>query len=111
MFVKTFEFRLTVEKAKPSSHKDFGWLTFTLNILKRIDENLKNFVVIMWGQFAQKQGSAFSRASCLKLKSAHPSPYSEDKFFGCKHFSQTNDYLKKQKKSFIDWKIPDQTTS
>ena len=97
---------LTVRKATPNSHKDFGWYKFTDAIIRTINEQCKNVVFLLWGAFAQQKAGMISKADHLVLKAPHPSPFSVHKgFYGCKHFSIANEYLKNNGKSCVNWKI------
>lgn len=94
---------LTVNKGEPNSHSGKGWETFTDAVISWISKNVTHSVVfILWGKFAQKKSSLIAKRHKI-LISAHPSPLSVNGFFGCKHFSQTNAYLKSQKLPEIDW--------
>ena len=96
---------LTVELNKPNSHKDIGWEIFTDQIIRKIS-NITGRVFILWGSFAQKKEALINAEKNLVLKSPHPSPLSAYKgFFGCKHFSKANSYLKQQKIPTIDWQL------
>mmetsp|Transcript_4345 Transcript_4345/g.6088 ORF Transcript_4345/g.6088 Transcript_4345/m.6088 type:complete len:113 (+) Transcript_4345:304-642(+) len=97
---------LTVEGGKPNSHSKIGWEYFTDAAIKALNDNKEGLVFILFGVFAQKKGSIVDPNRHYVLKAAHPSPYSADKFFGCKVFSKTNEILKKQGKHEIDWKLP-----
>ena len=96
---------LTVELNKPNSHKDIGWEIFTDQIIKKISD-ISGKVFILWGSYAQKKEALINSEKNLVLKSPHPSPLSAYRgFFGCKHFSRANAYLKQQKISAIDWQL------
>tara|TARA_B100001027_G_scaffold161635_1_gene114318 strand:+ start:5 stop:679 length:675 start_codon:yes stop_codon:yes gene_type:complete len=96
---------LTVELNKPNSHKDIGWEIFTDQIIRKIS-NITGRVFILWGSYAQKKEALINAEKNLVLKSPHPSPLSAYKgFFGCKHFSKANSYLKQQKIPTIDWQL------
>ena len=96
---------LTVELGKPNSHKDIGWEIFTDQIIRKIS-NITGRVFILWGSYAQKKEALINAEKNLVLKSPHPSPLSAYKgFFGCKHFSKANSYLKQQKIPTIDWQL------
>ena len=96
---------LTVELNKPNSHKDIGWEIFTDQIIRKIS-NITGRVFILWGSYAQKKEALINAKKNLVLKSPHPSPLSAYKgFFGCKHFSKANSYLKQQKIPTIDWQL------
>ena len=95
---------LTVNKGEPNSHQGKGWENFTDAVISWISKNAaQNVVFLLWGRFAQKKSSLIGSRHKI-LTSAHPSPFSADNgFFGCKHFSQTNAYLRSQKLTEIDW--------
>lgn len=95
---------LTVEEARPGSNKDFGWEKFTDTVIQTISEKNENVVFILWGTYAQKKKALIDSDKHLVLTSVHPSPLSAHRgFFGNKHFSKTNKYLKKHKKEEIKW--------
>jgi uracil-DNA glycosylase len=95
---------LTVRANTPGSHQNNGWETFTDAVIKAISEQKKNIVFLLWGAYAQKKGEVIDRNKHLVLMSAHPSPFSADRgFFGCKHFSKTNAYLKTKGLKEIEW--------
>ena len=95
---------LTVQEGRPLSHKDKGWERFTDVIIQRISERNKNVVFMLWGSKAIRKGELISHNGNLILTSVHPSPLSAYRgFFGCKHFSQANHYLKQKNKSIIEW--------
>lgn len=97
---------LTVRENEPASHAKIGWTNFTDAVIHTISEQLFGVVFLLWGRYAQEKESLINNAKHLILKAAHPSPFSADKgFFGCKHFSKTNDYLVNIGKTPIDWKI------
>lgn len=97
---------LTVRQNEPGSHSKIGWLQFTDTVISKISEEKKGIVFLLWGKFAQDKQSIIDETKHYVLKAAHPSPFSADKgFFGCKHFSKTNELLAIQKKSAIDWKL------
>lgn len=104
---------LTVEKNNPASHSNLGWENFTDSIIKTLSDNKKNLVFILWGAYANTKSSLINSDKHLVLKSVHPSPFSATKetkeltkFIGCKHFSKTNKYLKKNNIETINWSIP-----
>lgn len=87
---------LTVEEAKPSSHKHFGWELFTDSVIKLISDNKQNVVFLLWGNYAINKKHLIDTTKHLALEAAHPSPLARGKFFGCKHFSKANAYLKEE---------------
>ena len=94
---------LTVRAGEPGSHRGKGWEVFTDAIIKRLSLEHENLVFLLWGKYAQEKGALIDRSKHLVLESAHPSPFSATKFFGCKHFSKTNAYLVAHGKSPILW--------
>jgi len=98
---------LTVEKNSPASHANQGWEIFTDQVIKLLSKNKDNLVFILWGAYANKKSELIDSKRHLILSAAHPSPFSAHKgFFGCKHFSKTNSYLKSTNQNLIDWRIP-----
>lgn len=95
---------LTVEKNKPKSHHKIGWEIFTKNILNHINDNFKDIIFILWGNPAIKMGKLIDKSKHHILIAPHPSPLSSYRgFFGCKHFSKTNNILKEIGKKEIVW--------
>ena len=103
---------LTVEKGKADSHKKIGWINFTDKIIELLNKKDDPIVFIFWGNNAKKKMELITNPKHLVLYSAHPSPLSAyHGFFGCKHFSKTNDFLIKNHKEPINWKISDKKLS
>lgn len=95
---------LTVRTSAPGSHQNKGWENFTDAVIKKLSDEKQHVVYLLWGAYAQKKGEIIDRSKNLVLMSAHPSPFSADRgFFGCKHFSKTNEYLKSKGLKEIDW--------
>jgi uracil-DNA glycosylase len=95
---------LTVRASTPGSHQNKGWEQFTNSVIEKISSKKENVVFLLWGAYAQKKGEIIDRKKHLVLMSAHPSPFSADRgFFGCKHFSKANEYLKSKGLKEIDW--------
>jgi uracil-DNA glycosylase len=95
---------LTVEESKPKSHHKLGWEIFTDNLIKFISSNCKDVVFILWGSSAIKKEKIIDISKHHILSGVHPSPLSAYRgFFGCKHFSKTNNILKSLKKTQINW--------
>lgn len=97
---------LTVRASQAGSHQNKGWENFTDAAIKKLSEKKEGLVFLLWGNFAiAKEGLIDARKHFL-LKAAHPSPFSVYRgFFGCKHFSQTNNILQKTGKSPINWDL------
>ena len=97
---------LTVRASQAGSHQKRGWETFTNRVIEVVSQEKSGVVFLLWGRFAQAKESLIDNSKHLILKSAHPSPLSAyNGFFGCRHFSKTNDYLKKQEETGIDWTL------
>lgn len=96
---------LTVRKDQPNSHKHLDWQIFTDTVIQKISDQKEGVVFLLWGSFAQKKGLKIDRNKHMVLTSGHPSPMSanQGKWFGNKHFSQTNTYLKSIQKTPIEW--------
>jgi len=98
---------LTVRANEPASHSKIGWEEFTNSVIKKISDEKQGVVFLLWGKFAQQKQELIDETKHFVLKAAHPSPFSADKgFFGCRHFSKTNELLIKQGFEPIDWKLP-----
>jgi uracil-DNA glycosylase len=97
---------LTVRANEPASHSKIGWMKFTNAAIKKISDEKKGVVFLLWGKFAQEKQSLIDETKHFVLKAAHPSPFSvHTGFFGCKHFSKTNQLLTNQGSQPIDWKL------
>lgn len=97
---------LTVRAGEPMSHSKIGWAQFTDSVIKKIAQQKENVVFLLWGRFAQEKRVLIDEQKHLILKSAHPSPLSAHAgFFGCRHFSKTNEYLVSKGIDPINWKL------
>jgi uracil-DNA glycosylase len=96
---------LTVRANEPNSHAKIGWHTFTDAVIEKVSQVRSNVVFLLWGAFARQKQSLIDTSKHLVLQSAHPSPFSADKFFGNKHFSVTNQYLAKRGIDPINWSL------
>jgi uracil-DNA glycosylase len=96
---------LSVRIDSPNSHKHLKWNLFTDAVIQKISNENQNVVFLLWGSFAKKKVSKIDRTKHLVLESGHPSPMiaNQGKWFGNKHFSETNFYLKSKGKAEIDW--------
>lgn len=95
---------LTVAAGMAGSHQWKGWEEFTDTVIKILSDKKENLVFILWGKYAQDKGKIIDESKHLVLRAAHPSPFSAyNGFFGCKHFSKTNEYLKSVGKKEINW--------
>ncbi len=97
---------LTVRAHQANSHRGIGWEEFTDAAIRVLNEQDRPIVFLLWGKPAQTKKSMLNHPKHLILEAPHPSPLSAYRgFFGCKHFSQTNEFLKKNGLEPIDWQI------
>lgn len=97
---------LTVRAHQANSHQGLGWEKFTDAVIRAVNEQDRPIVYMLWGRPAQNKAKSVNNPKHLLLKAPHPSPLSAHRgFFGCKHFSQANEYLKKNGLEPIDWQI------
>lgn len=96
---------LTVQGGIAASHSRIGWETFTDAVIRYVSDNLDGVVFMLWGNFARSKSALIDSSRHLVLEAAHPSPLARGAFFGCRHFSKTNEYLISQGKTPIDWKL------
>ncbi len=95
---------LTVEAGKPGSHQGLGWEQLTHAVIQKLSDEKENLVFLLWGKYAQEKGAVIDESKHLILKAPHPSPLSAySGFFGCKHFSKTNQYLHAHGEKPITW--------
>ena len=96
---------LTVREGQANSHSNKGWEILTDNIIKKLNEREKPIVFLLWGANARSKAALIENKRHLVLCCAHPSPLSAyNGFFGCRHFSKTNDFLIKNGETPIDWR-------
>lgn len=97
---------LTVEAHKANSHKDKGWEIFTDHVIEKLNSLDQPIVFLLWGANARNKQQLLTNPKHLILSTAHPSPLSVYRgFFGCGHFVQANEYLKKNGLEPIDWRM------
>ena len=97
---------LTVRAHQANSHKGHGWEQFTDAIIQAVEEQDRPIVYMLWGTPAQSKAVMVTNPRHLVLKAPHPSPLSAYRgFFGCRHFSQCNDFLEAHGETPIDWQI------
>jgi uracil-DNA glycosylase len=98
---------LTVEAGRAGSHQNKGWEQFTDAVIDHLNREREGLVFVLWGSYAQKKGEFIDTKKHLVLKGPHPSPLSAHRgFFGCRHFSKINEYLKSRGQTPIDWRLP-----
>ena len=97
---------LTVRANQPGSHQKRGWESFTDAVIRKLSEKRVGLVFLLWGRFAQEKAALIDSNRHYILKAAHPSPFSAyNGFFGCRHFSKTNEILRKHALEEIDWRV------
>jgi uracil-DNA glycosylase len=96
---------LSVRANEPNSHAKIGWHIFTDAVIQKISELKQHVVFLLWGAFARQKQTLIDPSRHLVLQTAHPSPYSADKFFGCGHFCKTNDYLVRHGIDPVNWSL------
>lgn len=97
---------LTVRQGQPNSHQGKGWETFTDTVIQQINLLDRPIVHLLWGSYARKKKQLITNSNHLVLETVHPSPLSAyNGFFGCKHFSKTNNFLIQHNLDPIDWSI------
>lgn len=97
---------LTVEANQPASHQKSGWQEFTNVVIEKLSKEKEGLIFLLWGNFAQQKAVLIDEKKHTILKAPHPSPFSAHTgFFGCKHFSKTNEILKSRGEETIDWQV------
>ncbi|GEK10166.1 uracil-DNA glycosylase [Pseudoalteromonas peptidolytica] len=97
---------LTVEQGQAHSHKNLGWERFTDVVIEKLNANSEGIIFLLWGSHAQKKGKNIDKNRHHVLHAPHPSPLSAHRgFFGCGHFSKTNQLLTQMGKQPIDWRL------
>lgn len=100
---------LTVEAGRAGSHQNRGWEGFTDHVIDTLNREREGLVFLLWGSHAQAKGKQIDSQRHCVLRAPHPSPLSAHRgFFGCRHFSRSNDYLARRGIAPIDWQLPAQ---
>ena len=94
---------LTVRAGQPTSHSRIGWTEFTDAVIRTLSEQREGLVFLLWGNFARSKRALIDTTRHTVLEAPHPSPLARGAFFGCRHFSKTNEILAAQGKEPIDW--------
>lgn len=99
---------LTVRRGQAASHRGHGWEAFTDRVISELNNKKTPVVFLLWGIPAAQKAQIITNPAHLKLEAPHPSPLSAHRgFFGCRHFSKSNDFLIKNNIEPINWQIPD----
>ncbi|MFN0154634.1 MAG: uracil-DNA glycosylase [Gaiella sp.] len=96
---------LTVSPRQAGSHAGKGWEQFTDRVIRELSDGRERIVFLLWGKYAQQKAAVVDRSCHHVLECAHPSPYSAAGFFGCRHFSRTNELLAAAGVEPIDWQL------
>jgi uracil-DNA glycosylase len=96
---------LTVRSGEPTSHSKIGWQEFTDAVISYISSHCEGVVFLLWGNFARSKKVLIDTSKHYVLEAAHPSPLAGGAFFGCRHFSKTNEILAKVGKTPINWQL------
>lgn len=96
---------LTVRSGEPASHSRIGWQQFTDAVIRCISDNCEGVVFLLWGNFARSKRELIDTSRHHVLEAAHPSPLAKGAFFGCRHFSKTNEFLASEGREPIDWQL------
>lgn len=96
---------LTVEAGQPTSHSRIGWMEFTDAVIRTLSERRSGLVFLLWGRFAQEKQALIDTSKHYVLTAAHPSPLARGAFFGCRHFSRTNQILVSEGLEPIQWQL------
>jgi uracil-DNA glycosylase len=96
---------LTVEAGRAASHRDIGWQAFTDAVISYLSAHCEGIVFLLWGNFAKAKAALIDGSRHHVLTAAHPSPLAGGAFFGCRHFSKTNQILQAEGKTPINWQL------
>ncbi len=96
---------LTVRSGEAASHSKMGWEQFTDAVIRCISDRCEGVVFLLWGSFARSKRELVDTSRHYVLEAAHPSPLARGAFFGCRHFSRTNQILSSQGKAPVDWQL------
>lgn len=98
---------LTVVQGQAGAHQGKGWEVFTDKVIETVNREREGVVFLLWGNYARKKGRQIDRSRHLVLEGPHPSPLSAYRgFFGCRHFSGANEWLRKQGRTPVNWALP-----
>ena len=96
---------LTVQAGMPNSHSKIGWTEFTDAVIRWLSTHRTGIVFLLWGSYARAKKALIDTSRHYVLEAAHPSPLARGAFFGCRHFSKTNDILIKEGLEPVDWQL------
>ena len=96
---------LTVRNGEPASHSAIGWQPFTDAVIRCVSDHCEGVVFLLWGNYARSKRDLIDASRHYVLEAAHPSPLARGAFFGCRHFSRTNELLARQGKTPVNWQL------
>jgi uracil-DNA glycosylase len=96
---------LTVRSGEPASHSAIGWQPFTDAVIRCVSDRCDGVVFLLWGNYARSKRDLIDASRHYVLEAAHPSPLARGAFFGCRHFSRTNELLARQGKTPVNWQL------
>jgi uracil-DNA glycosylase len=96
---------LTVRSGEPASHSAIGWQPFTDAVIRCVSDRCEGVVFLLWGNYARSKRDLIDASRHYVLEAAHPSPLARGAFFGCRHFSRTNELLARQGKTPVNWQL------
>lgn len=96
---------LTVRSGEAASHSGIGWQLFTDAVIRYVSEHCEGVVFLLWGNYARSKRELIDTTRHYVLEAAHPSPLARGAFFGCRHFSKTNEILVAEGRTPIDWRL------
>ena len=96
---------LTVRSGEPASHSAIGWQPFTDAVIRCVSDHCEGVVFLLWGNYARSKRDLIDASRHYVLEAAHPSPLARGAFFGCRHFSRTNELLARQGKTPVNWQL------
>ncbi|HJW29017.1 MAG TPA: uracil-DNA glycosylase [Saprospiraceae bacterium] len=96
---------LTVEQNKAGSHSQIGWQTFTDAVIKKLSDQHRGIIFLLWGNYARSKKYLIDTNTNTVLEAAHPSPLARDAFSGCAHFSKVNSILNSRGETPVNWSL------
>ena len=96
---------LTVRAGEAASHSKIGWMEFTDAVISKLSKERDGIVFMLWGNFAKGKRELIDTSRHFVLEAPHPSPLARGGFFGCRHFSKANDFIKSKGKEPINWAL------
>ena len=96
---------LTVRAGEAASHSKIGWMEFTDAVISKLSKERDGIVFMLWGNFAKGKRDLIDTSRHFILEAPHPSPLARGGFFGCRHFSKANEFIKAKGKEPVNWAL------